>query len=149
MSPSPCEPVAMSSSLILSLPLTHGLTSLLPIVYLPCTTVCSPSKWTVLQPYWTVRHVPRELSGPVYPSQVDHQWATPPRPCQPAIWLHRSWAPTEPPPNFYQLPCAPQLNIVDSLRRCQRTRNTNLRPGWASARGYSGPGRIPLRHSNK
>jgi hypothetical protein len=23
-----------------------------------------------------------------------------------------------------------------------------LRPGWAPTRGYSGPGRIPLRHSN-
>lgn len=29
----------------------HGMTSLLPLISPPCTTVCSPSKWTVRQPY--------------------------------------------------------------------------------------------------
>jgi hypothetical protein len=123
----------MSSSLILSLPLTHDLTSLLPPV-----SAMHHGIFTVQvnfrRPSWTVCYVPRELFGSVYPSQVD-----------PSELLHLDpvnlppdsvapWAPTEPPSNSYQLPCMPQLNTIDSI--CSLPTSPQHRPEVWSANRY-------------
>jgi hypothetical protein len=112
----------MSSSLILSLPLTHGMTSLLPPVSPPCTTVCSPASELLACAPRTVRPS-LSITG------------RPPARCPTSTLSACNLTPSlhEHPLNHYRTPisCLACHNRTLSIAsaRCQRARSVGLRSG--------------------